>query len=143
MGRKKKIVPPAKEHVIAFRVTDDLYTAISTDANKAHLSVSEYCRQMATNRKITIHEEIVFDSKELLEVLGDMGKIGSNLNQIAHHLNGDGAINNNIKSEVYQGLIALYKIRDMVRDLAGEYRETHSIATEHAREFSSSTDTGK
>lgn len=47
MGRKKKVVPPAKEHVIAFRVTNDLYMAISTDAKRAHLSVSEYCRQVA------------------------------------------------------------------------------------------------
>ena len=130
MGRKKKVVPPAKEHVIAFRVTNDLYMAISTDAKRAHLSVSEYCRQVATNRRITIHEEIVFDSKELLEILGDMGKIGSNLNQIAHHLNGGGDISNNLKSEIYQGIIALYKIRDMVRDLAGEYRENHSISTQ-------------
>lgn len=105
MGRNKKEFPPVKEHVIAFRVTDDLYAAISTDATKAHLSVSEYCRQVATNRKITIHEEVIFDSKELLAVLGDMGKIGSNLNQIAHHLNGGGDFNSNLKSEIYQGII--------------------------------------
>ena len=123
MGRKKKEMPPNKDHVIAFRVTDDLYAAIASDAAKAHLSVSEYCRQMATGRKITIHEEIVFDSSELLSILGDMGKIGSNLNQIAHHLNGGGAFNENLKSEVYQGIIAIYKIRDMVKELAGEYRE--------------------
>lgn len=59
-----------------------------------------------------------------------MGKIGSSLNQIAHHLNGGGDISNNLKSEIYQGIIALYKIRDMVRDLAGEYRENHSISTQ-------------
>ena len=123
MGRKKKEMPPNKDHVIAFRVTDDLYDAIASDAAKAHLSVSEYCRQMATGRKITVHEEIVFDSSELLSILGDMGKIGSNPNQIAHHLNGGGAFSENLKSEVYQGIIAIYKIRDMVKELAGEYRE--------------------
>ena len=51
-----------------------------------------------------------------------MGKIGSNLNQIAHHLNGGGGWSANLKSEVLQGVIAIYKIRDMVKEMAGEYR---------------------
>lgn len=98
---------------------------------------------MATNRRITIHEEIIFDSKELLEILGDMGKIGSNLIQIAHHLNGGGDISNNLKSEIYQGIIALYKIRDMVRDLTGEYRENHSITIQRISRDKSDSDSGK
>lgn len=123
MPRKKKSYPPVKSKAIHFRVTDDMYQIISEDAAKAHLSVSAYCRDVVLNRKITIHQEIVFDSTELLAILGDMGKIGSNLNQIAHHLNSEEPWTNNMKSEVMQAIIALYKIRDMIKALAGEYRE--------------------
>lgn len=123
MTRPLKTIPPKKEHQLTIRLTDDLLTSITEDAAKAHLPRTEYIRKLITDKKPVIHQEVVFDSEELLHILGDMGKIGSNLNQIAHHLNGGGYLDNNLKDEIYQGVIALYKIRDMVKELAGEYRE--------------------
>ena len=122
LGRPEKTIPPKKEHQITLRLTDDLYDAITEASSAAHLPRTEYVRKLITDGKPVIHQKIVFDSEELLSVLGDMGKIGSNLNQIARHLNGGGHLDAQLKNEIYQGVIALYKIRDMVRDMAGEYR---------------------
>lgn len=123
MNNHKKSTAPAKEYQISLRLTKDQYDSITVDAVLAHLPRTEYIRQLITGKKPVIHEETVFDSTELLHILGDMGKIGSNLNQIAHHLNGGGEFNDSLKSEVLQAVIALYKIRDAVKALAGEYRE--------------------
>ena len=125
MGRPKKEMPPSKGRKFTIRLTDVMYESLEQDAVKAGLSVSEYARELLLNNRPVVKQEIVFDSEELLHVLGDMGKIGSNLNQIAHHLNGGGGWSANLKSEVLQGVIAIYKIRDMVKEMAGEYRGGH------------------
>lgn len=122
MGRPKKEMPPSKGRKFTIRLTDVMYESLVQDAVRAGLSVSEYARELLLNNRPVVKHEIVFDSEELLHVLGDMGKIGSNLNQIAHHLNGGGGWSANLKSEVLQGVIAIYKIRDMVKEMAGEYR---------------------
>lgn len=129
MPRPKKEFPPKKEKFIGFKVTEELYDVISKEATEAKMSVSEYCRKLATDHKITIHQETVFDSSELLRALGDMGKIGSNLNQIAHHLNEGMPLYEDMKKEIYRSITDIKEIRDNIRSITGEYRgntETHS-----------------
>ncbi len=125
MSRPKKEMPPSKGRKVTIRMTDVMYESLEQDALKAGLTISEYARELMLDHKPVVKQEIVFDSEELLHVLGDMGKIGSNLNQIAHHLNGGGEWNGNLKSEVMQGIIAIYKIRDLIKEMAGEYRGSH------------------
>ena len=129
MPRKKKDFPPKKEHFIGFRLTDELYGVISQEAKNAKLSVSEYCRKLATEHKVTIHQETVFDSSELLKELGNTGKIGSNPNQIAHHLNEGNPMYENMKKEMYRCITDIKEIRDNIRKVTGQYRgdtKTHS-----------------
>ena len=125
MGRKKKNTPPAKTHDIHLRVTEEMYEAIKADAAKAKLSVADYCRQAINGRTIKIYEDRYFDSEELLHALGDYGKIGSNLNQIAHYLNGGGIFDKQLKTIVLEACIAITKIRDMVNEVTGEYRGSY------------------
>ena len=102
-----------------------MYEALEAEANAAGLSTSEYARSLLLDHRPVVKQEIVYDCEELLHTLGDMGKIGSNLNQIAHYLNGGNPFDAHLKSEIMQGIIALYKIRDAVKDMAGEYRGNH------------------
>ena len=129
MSRPKKDFPPKRTRYIHFRVTDDMYELIADEAEKARMSVSEYCRKLATDHKVTVHQEMVFDSSELLKQLGDMGKIGSNLNQIAHHLNEGNPMYEDMKKEIYRCITDIKEIRDNIRSITGEYRgdiKTHS-----------------
>ena len=125
MSRPKKEIPPSKGRKVTIRMTEVMYESLEQDAIRAGLTVSDYARELLLDNKPVVKQEIVFDSEELLHVLGDMGKIGSNLNQIAHHLNGGGRWSGELKSEVMQAVIALYKIRDMVKEMSGEYRGGH------------------
>ena len=69
MARKKKEFPPVKERFIGFRVTEELYEIIESEASQAKMSVSEYCRSLATNKRIILKKENVFDNPELLSAL--------------------------------------------------------------------------
>lgn len=125
MARKKKEFPPVKERFIGFRVTEDLYQVIETEASQAKMSVSEYCRSVATNKRIILKKEIIFNSPELLTALSNLGKIGSNLNQIARHLNEGNSMDSVMKKELMQCITELRNIREDVKEMAGEYRGNH------------------
>ena len=122
MARPKKENPPTKERFIHVRVTEDLYDVIAKEAEEAHLSVSEYLRKLATDKRITLRKEVVFDNPELLSALSNLGKIGSNLNQIARHLNEGGSMNLSLRMELLQCITELRSIREDVKEMAGEYR---------------------
>ena len=122
MARPKKENPPTKERFIHVRVTEDLYDVIAKEAQDAHLSVSEYLRNRATDKRITLRKEVVFDNPELLSAHSNLGKIGSNLNQIARHLNEGGSMNLSLRKELLQCITELRSIREDVKEMAGEYR---------------------
>lgn len=125
MGRPKKSFPPAKQHQIVFRLTEDLYSVIADEADKAKISVSEYCRKVCTDKKLIIRQENVFDSQELLKALSDLGKIGGNLNQIARHLNDGGELTQAMKKDVMDSISTIREIRENIKEMAGEYRGNH------------------
>lgn len=122
MARPKKTVPPKKSHFVGIRLTDDLYDVVSNEATSAKISLSEYFRNLALNHKINVYEEKVFYSKDLLKKLGDLGRIGNNLNQIARHLNEGLPFDANLKKDIYSLIGELYDLRDAILDEAGEYR---------------------
>ena len=82
MARPKKNLPPGKDKKFTIRVTDEMFEALESEANAAGLATSEYARKLLLDHRPIVKQEIVYDSEELLHTLGDMGKIGSNLNQM-------------------------------------------------------------
>lgn len=125
MARPKKTITPIKEKRIMFRVTDELYEVIATEASSAKMTVSEYCRKVCIDKRLIVKKEVVFDSPELLSSLSNLGKIGSNLNQIAKHLNEGGTATAQLKQELVQCITDLRHIREDVKEMAGEYRGNH------------------
>ncbi len=122
MGRKKKIDPPARTKQFTMRVTDETYAMLKNDADAAHMSMMAYTRQLLMNRRPVVHQEIVYNNPELLKALGDMGKIGSNLNQIARHLNEGNDWDDRMRSELMHCIAELHHMRDEIKEMAGEYR---------------------
>lgn len=122
MARPKKTIAPIKEKRIMFRVTDELYDVIANEATSAKMTVSEYCRKICTDKKLIVRKEKVFNNPELLAALSNLGKIGSNLNQIARHLNEGGAMNLSLRKELLQCITELRSIREDIKEMAGEYR---------------------
>lgn len=119
---KKTLTPKVRPQSIHFRVNDDMYDIIVMEANRAKLSISEYCRKIVLEHTVNIYEEVIFDSEKLLKKLGDLGRIGNNLNQIARHLNEGNTFDKNMKTQVNSCISELLNIRDVIFEMAGEYR---------------------
>ncbi len=75
---------------LTIRMDDDLYERICTGANAARISQVEYARRLLKKGKVTVKQEIIAEVPELKKLIAEFGKIGSNLNQIAHHFNAGG-----------------------------------------------------
>lgn len=71
-----------------FRVSEEEFAAFAANAKEANLSGGDFFRQRCCSSKPIRNKRIrKLDESLLAKVLGQLGKWGSNLNQIAHSLN--------------------------------------------------------
>lgn len=86
--RGRKRVDEARTRFIAVRCTTDEYTAIDAAASTAGLSIGAYLRAQALGdpgpRAV---RRPPIERKELARLIGLLGKLGSNVNQIAYAFN--------------------------------------------------------
>ncbi len=122
MTRTRKTAPPAKIKQLPVRMTRDLYEILSNDAAAAGLSKGEYIRRLIVHSHPVLKPEIIFNDQRILYALGDIGKISSNLNQIAHHLNRSGMVTASLCSDIRNALAELFQMRNEIKKMAGKYR---------------------
>jgi len=89
-GRQRMRVDDARTQFIAVRCTITERAAITERANQAGLAVGAYLRNQAlgTPGPRSVRKPPV-ERKELARLLGWLGKLGSNVNQLAHGFNRD------------------------------------------------------
>ena len=122
MRKKKARLTPQKERFVGVRFDQATYDRIEAAARAADLSVSEYIRRMVIKGKITVRQEIVAEVPMLKKLIGDFGKIGSNLNQIAHHYNGGGVRSREMYERTQRAISELYAMKFEVEKMGGEFR---------------------
>ena len=108
MKRKKQT--PIRDRQIHFRVTQELYDVICTDAKNAGLSVSVFCRNAVLNRKIQQRSFVIHDDTELVHELRNLNKLGSNLNQIARYFHEGGSMTNPLAQELHHAISEIDKM---------------------------------
>jgi hypothetical protein len=98
VARAKKPVPwrgrmrvkDARKRFIAVRCTEKEHAAIAEKAEEAGLAVGAFLRKLALGdagpRAV---RKPLAERKELARLVGHLGKIGSNINQLAHGFNRD------------------------------------------------------
>ncbi len=91
--RGRKRVAEARSKFVAVRCTAAKHAAYSAAAERAGLSVSDYLRSLADGapapraaRRPTVEAE------QLARLLGQIGKLGSNVNQLTHVAHAAGAM---------------------------------------------------
>lgn len=104
MTRPKKLIPPAKEHFVGFRIPEDLFQVVSIEAKKSGITTSEYMRRLATSQRITQQPVLIHDVDSIVAELRQINKIGSNLNQIARYFNENGLMTNSLATELRETL---------------------------------------
>ena len=108
----KKYNTPKRKIVVKTRMTDDEYADFTERARFCGISQSEFIRQAIENSVIKPIITVSPINENLLSAVGtltaQLGKIGSNLNQIARYFNEHGTPYNSLSGEV----------RDAIADIA-------------------------
>lgn len=74
-----------RKHRIGISVNNAELSRLERRAKKANMTLSRYCREQTLGREVREVDKAVLS--DLLEQKNNLGKIGSNINQIAHALN--------------------------------------------------------
>lgn len=120
--RKKRKLIPIREKQIHFRVTQEMFDLICTDAQKAGMSISVYCRNAVLNRKIVQRPLVFHDDTALVHELRNLNRLGSNLNQLARHFHEGGLMTDSLARELHHLLGEMDKmVIRCNRELEREY----------------------
>jgi len=111
MSKTKSKIRAIREKRITIRLTEDEYKRILSEADSANLSIAEYVRTQLRNGKVNVKVELVTDKDTKKKLAEEYHKIGVNLNQIAHHLNSGGEINNSILKDIEHNVSELARLR--------------------------------
>ena len=117
--QKKNIIKKSRN--VTIRFDEETYVQIQRMARAADLSVSEYIRRMVLKGKIVVKQELIAEVPMLKKLIGEFGKIGSNLNQIAHHYNSGGARSAAMYDRAMRAISELYSMKYEVERMGGEF----------------------
>ncbi len=110
---------------ITVRMDEGLYNKIADGAYKGGMTPVEYVRQMLEKGRTEMKVEHIVDVPEIHKVQAELGKIGSNLNQIAHYFNGGGNRSREIYDDICRALAELYEMKYTVERMGGtKYGDT-------------------
>ena len=121
MTRPPKETDMKREHRVTIRLTDTEFSIIENAAEQAEMSISEYMRTQTMQGQVNARFEIVADVAEIKKLIGEFGKIGSNLNQIARYFNQGGIISTEMKNEIRKSLRDIYEMKYEVMRMAGDF----------------------
>lgn len=109
-----------RKTIITLRLTDMELATLDKACQNVNLSRSAYIRELIMHKTPQIHFDVVADMSELRRLVGEYGKIGSNLNQIAKHFNSGGERSLVIQDEILQCINELFSLSKEVLKLAGD-----------------------
>ena len=122
MTRPQKETDMKREHRVTIRLTDTEFSIIENAAEQAEMSISEYMRTQTMEGQVNARFEIVADVAEIKKLIGEFGKIGSNLNQIARYFNQGGILSSEMRNEIRKSLRDIYEMKYEVVKMAGDFR---------------------
>jgi hypothetical protein len=77
-----------RKRILTIRLSDEEYAAIDQAAERAGLVVGSYARSVLLGAPAPRQvRRPPVERRELVRLLGELGKVGSNLNQLAHMAN--------------------------------------------------------
>jgi len=129
MARPKKEKELKRNHIVTLRFNDTEYEIITENAKDTGLPLAEFLRKQVMKGKVIAKYEIVADVPELKKLIAEFGKIGSNLNQIAHHFNQGGIHSQEMRQAINKCIAEIYEMKYEVVKMAGNFHgdtETHS-----------------
>ena len=122
MAPKKKTKELKRRNNVTVKLTDIELELLSLRAEKLGISRAGYLRELLLDKPLIVRYEIVAEIKELRNLVGEFGKIGSNLNQIARYFHTGGARSLAMEEEIHRCISMLFSLRKEVLRMAGDFR---------------------
>ena len=121
--------PPRKTQFIKFRVTPEEKRELEIMCEILHVNISTLIRRSLRSQSIKQTIVVTGGGEDALSVLSDLlgqcGKIGSNLNQLARHFNSGGKDSEQIRAQLLTELSALTLFRLDAEKKMGELYGNH------------------
>ncbi len=124
MAPKKNPKELKRRNNITVKLTDIELELLNQKAEMAGTSKAGYLRNLLIGTPMKVRYEIVADMQDLRKLVGEYGKIGSNLNQIAKYFNTGGERSLAMEDEIRQCISELFVLRKEVLRLAGDFRDS-------------------
>ena len=122
MTRPKKDESLIKTKDVHLRMSETEYEILSERATATNMSVSDFIRNALNTQNVAIKYELTADVPEIKKLIGEFGKIGNNLNQIARYFNQGGIISSEMRTEIKKSLRDIYGMKYEVMKMAGDFR---------------------
>ena len=120
MKKKPKYDPERRTHMVHALMNDDEWMQFMAQLDKLGISQSDFIRQAILSAQVNVTVQPVFNSDTLDEIAAQYGKIGSNLNQIAHYLNGGNPMQARQMREISHCIADLSMLKQKIEELAGD-----------------------
>ena len=121
--------PPRKTQFIKFRVTPEEKRELEIMCEILHVNISTLIRRSLLSQPIKQTLVVTGGGEEALNILSDLlgqcGKIGSNLNQLARYFNSGGKDSEQIRAQLLTELSALTLFRLDAEKKMGELYGNH------------------
>ena len=121
--------PPRKTQFIKFRVTPEEKRDLEIMCEILHVNISTLIRRSLRSQSIKQTIVVTGGGEDALSILSDLlgqcGKIGSNLNQLARHFNSGGKDSEQIRAQLLTELSALTLFRLDAEKKMGELYGNH------------------
>ena len=121
--------PNNRTHIIKFRVTEKEKLTLELCCKRLNISMSTLIRQSLLGKSVQYTVLVAGGGEDALNILSDLlgqcGKIGGNLNQLARHFNTGGRDTEQLRAQLLTELSALTSFRLNAEKVIGELYGNH------------------
>ena len=117
MSRPRKEKSEERGNRITIRLTDWELENLKSKSRKAKMSVSDFVREQIKNGTFVISKNNKSELAKVSALTEEFHKIGINLNQIAHHLNGGYEFSNSMADDLISREDDLRKLTNKINSI--------------------------
>ena len=124
--RRKGKQERGSTRIVLTRISESEYEEWKHRSELLDITLSEYIRSAVRKSKTDVIIKKQIDIEPLVEIAAQYGKIGSNINQIAHYLNGGAdwsqALINNLAESLKEMYLNTKRLAKVVDEINGDYK---------------------
>lgn len=124
--RRKGKQERGSTRIVLTRISEEEYEEWKRRSELLGITLSEYIRSAVRKSKTDVIIKKQIDIEPLIEIAAQYGKIGSNINQIAHYLNGGAewsqALINDLAGSLKEMYLNSKRLSKVVDEINGNYK---------------------